>query len=95
MLKEKITPQQSVQFWAELKVVLADLLNSGKPKEHTHTLDMMFEAFLITEFGNDQQDRNKFYMLNCHFKALFKVLKKHNIFPGDMPMVPDAQTIVS
>ncbi len=75
MLKEKITPHQSRQIWADVKIKLFDLLTMGESKDHQKTLDDFFHVYISSEFSNDREDRVKAVMLYEQLTALLSIFR--------------------
>ena len=77
--QEKITPEQSIKIWTEVKKNLFDLLRSGDPKSYQKTLDEVFHAFMSSEFANEIDLRVKVVMLYQQLSELFGVFIENHV----------------
>lgn len=79
MHKEKITQQASVDFWLDLQASIKNMLQAGTPEQHLEILQIMFDAYIQSDFANLPDERREVHVEFGIFKNILKTLQKHAI----------------
>jgi hypothetical protein len=77
--------QASVDFWLDFKRSIDAMLQFGTPEEHLKILELMFDAYIQSDFANIPEERREVHVEFGIFKGILKTLQRHSILkPADL-----------
>ena len=71
--------ENQVNFWLDLKASIENMLQFGTPEKLLEILDLMYEAFIHSEFADMREDRQNVSIEYGIFKDILKTMQKHSI----------------
>jgi hypothetical protein len=80
--------KESVDFWLDFKSSIESMLDFGTPEKHLEILELMFDAYIRSEFADMKAERREVHTGYGIFKDILKTLQKHSICtPYDFTVV--------
>jgi hypothetical protein len=71
--------KNQVDFWLDFKASIENMLQFGTPEKQLEILELMFEAYLQSEFADMRDERREVCVEYGIFKDILKTMQKHSI----------------